>query len=108
MRPGRAIASGVVAVVLLIICASPRAQVPNVTPGAGELDIVQIRANVYLIAGAGGNIVVQTGLNGTLLINTGRADAADRVLAAIRRITDQPISLIVNTSPDADYVGGNV
>src|SRR5437660_1113974 len=109
MKLGRAVASGVVAIGLLAIGASPRAQVANRAPSAAEeIEVLQIRPNVHLIAGAGGNIVVQSGVNGALLINTGRADAADRVLAAIRKITDQPISLIINTSADADYVGGNV
>ena len=75
--------------------------------GGEDLDVVQIRPNFYVIAGAGGNIVVQTGPEGAILVDAGTTAAADRVLAAIRRITTLPIRYIINTSMDADHVGGN-
>lgn len=72
-----------------------------------ELDVIKIRPNFYMIAGARGNIALQTGKDGTVLINTGSASEADRVVAAIKRITDQPVRYIINTSADSDLVGGN-
>jgi glyoxylase-like metal-dependent hydrolase (beta-lactamase superfamily II) len=73
----------------------------------GELDVVQIRPNFYVIAGAGGNIVVQTGPEGIILVDSGTSEAADKVLAAIKRITTLPIRYIINTSMNPDHVGGN-
>jgi hypothetical protein len=35
---------------------------------SGGLDVVQLRPNFYVIAGAGGNIVVQTGPEGVILL----------------------------------------
>jgi cyclase len=75
-------------------------------PG-GELDVVQIRPNFYVIAGAGGNIVVQTGPEGVILVDSGRIEMTDKVLATIRSITPLPIRYIINTSMDPDHVGGN-
>jgi cyclase len=72
-----------------------------------ELDVVQIRPNFYVIAGAGGNIVMQTGPDGVILVDSGRTAMADKVLAAIQKITLLPIRYIINTSMDADHVGGN-
>jgi cyclase len=71
------------------------------------LDVVQIRPNFYVIAGAGGNIVVQTGPEGVILVDSGSTAMADKVLAAVRGITTQPIRYIINTSMDPDHVGGN-
>ena len=71
------------------------------------LDLVQIRPNFYVIAGAGGNIVVQTGPDGVILVDSGTTEMADKVLATIRRITPLPIRYIINTSMNADHVGGN-
>ena len=77
---------------------------PHETDG---LDLVQIRPNFYVIAGAGGNIVMQIGPEGVILVDSGSTAMADKVLAAIRRVTPLPIRYIINTSMDADHVGGN-
>ena len=71
------------------------------------LAVVQLRPNFYVIAGAGGNIVVQLGPEGVILVDSGSTEKADLVLAAIRRLTDLPIRYIINTGMDADHVGGN-
>lgn len=71
------------------------------------LETVQVRPNFYMIAGAGGNIGVQIGPDGVVLVDSGRAGASDLVVAAIRKLTDKPIRYIINTSADADHVGGN-
>ena len=72
-----------------------------------ELDVVRVRPNFYVIAGAGGNIAVQTGPEGTVVVNAGTAEAAGRAVAAIKKATDQPIRYIIDTSADRDFVGGN-
>jgi glyoxylase-like metal-dependent hydrolase (beta-lactamase superfamily II) len=72
-----------------------------------ELDLVQIRPNFYVIAGAGGNILVQLGPEGVILVDSGTTEAADKVLATIRRLTPLPIRYIINTSMNPDHVGGN-
>jgi len=72
-----------------------------------DLDLVQIRPNFYVIAGAGGNIVVQLGPQGAILVDSGRTDMSDKVLAAIKRLTPLPIRYIINTSMNPDHVGGN-
>jgi glyoxylase-like metal-dependent hydrolase (beta-lactamase superfamily II) len=71
------------------------------------LDVVKVRKNFYMIAGAGGNIGVQIGSDGVVLVNSGTAPAADRVLAAIKKLTDLPIRYVINTDAGADFVGGN-
>ena len=74
---------------------------------AGDLEVVQLRPTVYVIGGAGGNVVVQTGPQGVILVDSGSTAMADKVLATIRRVTPLPIRYIINTSMDADHVGGN-
>src|ERR1700682_5351672 len=76
-------------------------------PDNGGLDVIQIRPNFYMIAGAGGNISVQIGVDGVVLVDAGNEGAFDRVLAAIRKITELPTRYIINTSADADHVSGN-
>jgi cyclase len=71
------------------------------------LETIQIRPNVYVIFGAGGNITAHVGGYGVVLIDSGSAAMADKVVQAVKAFTHQPIRLIINTSADADHVGGN-
>jgi glyoxylase-like metal-dependent hydrolase (beta-lactamase superfamily II) len=90
---------------------APRAVAPQATVAQqgkrGGLEVVQLRPNFYVIGGAGGNIVVQTGPDGVILVDSGSTAMADDVLATIRRLTPLPIRYIINTSMDPDHVGGN-
>ena len=88
--------------IALLFAVGAAAQAPT-----GDLDVVQLRPNFYVIGGAGGNVVVQLGPEGVILVDSGSTERADQVLAAIRRLTDLPIRYIINTSMDADHTGGN-
>jgi glyoxylase-like metal-dependent hydrolase (beta-lactamase superfamily II) len=76
-------------------------------PAASDPEVVQLRPNIYVIGGAGANVVVQIGPEGVILVDSGSTAMADKVLAAIRRLTPLPIRYIINTGMDADHVGGN-
>jgi glyoxylase-like metal-dependent hydrolase (beta-lactamase superfamily II) len=76
-------------------------------PAGGALEVVRLQPNFYMIAGAGSNIGVQIGPEGVVLVDAGTAQLADAVVAAVKRLTDQPIRYIINTSADADHVAGN-
>jgi len=75
--------------------------------GADDIEVIRVQPNFYMIAGAGGNIAVQIGPDGVLLVDTGAAAMTDRVLTEIRKLSSQPIRFIINSSADADHVGGN-
>lgn len=83
----------------------PRAMAQSET-GDG-VEVVQIRPNFYVIGGAGGNILMQTGPDGVILVDSGAAHMSEQILAAIRQVTALPIRYIISTSMDADHVGGN-
>lgn len=73
----------------------------------GEVHTQHVQGNVYMISGAGGNITVQAGKEGVLVVDTGLANMSDKVIAAIRKISDAPIRYVVNTHVHADHTGGN-
>ena len=79
------------------------AQEPTVT----DFEVVQVRPNFYMIAGAGGNIAVQLGPIGAIVVDTGSEAMSPNVQAAIKRLTNGSIRYIVNTGADADHTGGN-
>ena len=62
---------------------------------------------VYMLVGAGANLVLQIGDDGVLMVDTGNAASSEKVLAAVRRLTDKPVRWIINTHPDPDNIGGN-
>ena len=74
---------------------------------AGDLDVLHVQGNVYMIAGAGGNIAVQIGDLGVLVVDAGTGQNTDKVLAAIRKLSDKPIQYLVDTSFHAEQTGGN-
>jgi len=76
-------------------------------PAAGEIQVLPVQGNVYVLIGAGGNITVQVGDDGILLVDAGLASMSDEVLAVIETISSQPIRYIINTTEAEDHTGGN-
>ena len=74
---------------------------------AGEVHVFPVRGNIYVLTGAGGNITLQTGKDGVLLVDSGLAAMSGKVVAAIRTVSNGPIRFIVNTHVHADHTGGN-
>jgi cyclase len=99
------VASTLLMVVVLVAGSDESAR--PVLAQRGALETIQIRPNVFVIFGGGANVTVHVGEDGVLLVDTGSAQTADAVLAAIKAISAQPIRLIINTSADTDHVGGN-
>jgi glyoxylase-like metal-dependent hydrolase (beta-lactamase superfamily II) len=74
---------------------------------AVEINALEVRDHVYMLVGAGGNITMQVGDDGILIVDTQFAPLADKIVAAIRKISPQPIHYIVNTHHHGDHTGGN-
>jgi cyclase len=79
--------------------------IPAVT--RGKIEVLPVRGNVHMLAGAGGNITVHTGETGILVVDAGAADMTEQVWSAIQSISRRPLRYIVNTSDREDYTGGN-
>jgi cyclase len=73
----------------------------------GDVQTFHVQGNVHMLVGAGANIAVQIGDDGVLVVDTGIAATSEKVIAAIRRLSDGPIRWIVNTNGDPDHTGGN-
>jgi cyclase len=76
-------------------------------PAPTEISSFHVQGKVWLLVGDGGNIAVQTGDDGVLVVDTGLAQNADRLIAAIKKLSDAPIRWIINTHFHPDHTGGN-
>lgn len=78
-----------------------------------NFDNVQVRSlpvqgNVYMLVGAGGNVTINVGDEGVMIVDTQFAGMSEKLLAEVRRIAGTaPIRYVVNTHVHPDHVGGN-
>jgi cyclase len=72
-----------------------------------QVKVHQVSGNVYYLEGAGGNVGVLVGDDGVLMIDDQFAPLSEKLVAAIRTISNRPIRLLVNTHIHGDHTGGN-
>jgi cyclase len=89
----------------LLVSARVAAQQQNFD--AVQVRVLKAQGNVYMLTGAGGNVTVQVGSDGVLIVDTQYAQMSEKLLAAIRGISTAPIRYIIDTHVHGDHVGGN-
>jgi len=72
-----------------------------------QIKVLPVQGNVYMVAGAGGNITLQVGKEGVLMVDTEYGPLAPRIMAEVRKLSKGPIRYIINTDAHPDHVGGN-
>jgi cyclase len=104
--------------VLAAVALSVGARSQGLDFGKIEITTEQIAPSLYMLSGsagldpahedaAGGRIGVLAGPDGVLMVDAQYGDLADKVLAAVRRISSAPIRFLVNTHIHRDHTGGN-
>ena len=95
----------------LLVCAAvgcaAYAQQPPPDLSKVEIKSTQIAADFYILEGLGGTVSVLTGPEGVLLVDSQFAPLTDKLVAAIKKITNKPIRFLVNTHLHGDHTGGN-
>jgi cyclase len=71
------------------------------------IEILKVQGQVYLLAGAGGNVAAQVGEEGILLVDAGGPGQTAKLLDAVKRISHKPLRFLINTNADADHIAGN-
>ena len=68
---------------------------------------VKITDNIYMLKGAGGNIGVLIGKDGTLMIDNQFAPLSNKINGAIKTLDPKEIRFLINTHLHGDHSGGN-
>jgi glyoxylase-like metal-dependent hydrolase (beta-lactamase superfamily II) len=68
---------------------------------------VKLTEQIYLLTGQGGNIGLFIGDDGVFMIDNQFAALTPKILAEIKKITNKPVSYLVNTHWHGDHTGGN-
>jgi cyclase len=85
----------------------PIVQGPRVDFSKVEIRTTRLSDNFFVLEGHGGRISVLTGPDGVLMVDSQFAPLTDKIVAAIKQISDQPIRFLVNTHVHGDHTGGN-
>jgi cyclase len=73
----------------------------------GDLEILPVQGNVFMIAGPEGNTTVQVGDEAVVVVDTQTPEVTEQLLEAIGRLSPQPIRHIILTSDAPEHTGGN-
>ena len=72
-----------------------------------KVTVQNLRRNISVLLGAGGNIAVLTGPDGKLLVDAEIVTARPNVSKALASINADPIKQLINTHWHFDHTGGN-
>jgi glyoxylase-like metal-dependent hydrolase (beta-lactamase superfamily II) len=90
--------------VLLLSCAAVAVRAADADTGFTD---TPLGSSVHLLQGYECNIVVSAGEDGVVVVDTCVAETAEKLLAAIRRISTKPIKYVIDTHVHGDHTGGN-
>lgn len=90
-------------IVLLLITTVVTAQNRDV-----KIKVNKLTDHVYMLTGQGGNIGLFVGEDGVFMIDDQFAPLTPKILAAIKTVTDKPVSYLINTHWHGDHTGGNL
>ena len=89
------------------LACAPAAAQPRIDYSSLEIKTTDLGSAVYLLNWQGGDSLILVGDDGVLLVDTSVAPMGDKIKAAIAKLTDKPIQLIINTHAHADHFGAN-
>src|SRR5678815_1422387 len=67
-------------------------QIADQAPHDGDVHILPVQGNIYMLVADGTNITASVGREGVLVVNTGTAAMSDKILAAIRQIVNTTLN----------------
>src|SRR3954469_21812709 len=81
---------------------APPANAPKV------VEVEKLRDNLFMLKGGGGNTAVFVRSDGITVVDTKNPGWGQPILDQIKKLSDKPITTIINTHTHGDHVSGNV
>ena len=95
-------------VVLGVLLAVGVAVVGRLAAQGNVAEIEQVKGNLYVITGGGGNTAAFVTEGGVVVVDTKNPEWGGAILDKIRTVTDRPVTMIINTHTYGDHVGSNI
>ena len=108
-RQPRVVVPALAALCIVIVGVSAGEQNQGDRFAGVELTTVPVAGQVHMVQrpGGGGNVGVFAGPDGVLLVDSLLAPLAERLVAAVRRVSSGAIRFLINTHVHLDHIGGN-
>jgi cyclase len=103
------LAAALLATAVGIAYAQPPAATPPPAAPPAPLVIKQVKPELFMVTGAGGNVTVRVTANGLVVVDTKNNGQPiyDDLVAKIKSVSTQPIVWVVDTHHHADHTGNN-
>jgi len=75
--------------------------------GQQALTVDQVKENLYVLRGQGGNTAVFVRSDGVAIVDAKNPGVGQAILDEVRKLTPKPVTLLINTHAHNDHVGGN-
>jgi glyoxylase-like metal-dependent hydrolase (beta-lactamase superfamily II) len=72
-----------------------------------QIETIQVRGNIYMLTGQGGNIGLFTGADGSFMVDDQFAPLTEKIVAAVRSAGGDTPKYLINTHFHGDHTGGN-
>ncbi len=101
------LSSRLCAVVLFAIAFSLTGLAQKPPEAAGKLRADLVKTGLYVIYGGGSNSLLRLTANGVIIVDGKLPGSYDALRAQVRRISDQPVRVLINTDYHDEHTGNN-
>ena len=93
---------------VLVVAAVAGVVVAALTAQGNVAEIAQVKDNLYVITGGGGNTAAFVTAGGVVVVDTKNPEWGNAILDKIKTVTDKRVTMIINTHTHGDHVGSNI
>jgi glyoxylase-like metal-dependent hydrolase (beta-lactamase superfamily II) len=94
-------------VLVALACSSVAVVAQPVDYSKLEIEITDLGNGVHLLGWQGGDSLILAADDGVLLVDTSVAQMGDKIRAAVAKVSNRPIKVVINTHAHADHFGAN-